>query len=111
MNPIKEWRVANRAADGKKARCKPDSDRLSRLSLVALGLVFGDIATSSLYAIRECFFGEYGIEVSRANVLGTLSFVFWTLVMIVALKYLTFVVKADNHGEGGVIAFLSSLPG
>jgi KUP system potassium uptake protein len=78
--------------------------QLARLSLAALGVVFGDIATSPIYAIRECFHGEYGIAVSQANVLGILSLMFWSLVMIVGLKYLMFVFRADNNGEGGVIA-------
>lgn len=78
--------------------------RLARLSLTALGVVFGDIATSPIYAIRECFYGEYGIDVNHANVMGILSLVFWALVMIVGFKYLIFVFRADNHGEGGVIA-------
>jgi KUP system potassium uptake protein len=78
--------------------------QLAWLSLAALGVVFGDIATSPIYAIRECFHGEYGIEVSDANVMGILSLMFWALVLIVGLKYLIFVFRADNHGEGGVIA-------
>ena len=81
------------------------SDRqLLKLSLAALGVVFGDIGTSPLYAIRECFHGEYGIAVSPANVLGVLSLMFWALVMIVTVKYLIFVFRAENQGEGGVMA-------
>ena len=86
-------------------------NRLSRLSLAALGVVFGDIATSPIYAIRECFHGEYGIDVSHANVLGILSLMFWALVMIVGLKYLTFVFRANNHGEGGEIALIALIRG
>ncbi|MGW8161405.1 MAG: potassium transporter Kup [Desulfobulbales bacterium] len=78
--------------------------RLATLALAALGVVFGDIGTSPLYAIRECFHGEYGIAVTHANILGVLSLMFWTLVIIVTVKYLTFVLRADNNGEGGVIA-------
>ena len=77
---------------------------LATLSLAALGVVFGDIGTSPLYAIRECFHGEYGIPVTHENILGVLSLMFWALVMIVSLKYLSFVIRADNNGEGGVIA-------
>ncbi len=86
-------------------------NRLSRLSLAALGVVFGDISTSPIYAIRECFHGEYGIDVSHANVLGILSLMFWALVMIVGLKYLTFVFRANNHGEGGEIALIALIRG
>jgi KUP system potassium uptake protein len=85
--------------------------RLARLSLAALGVVFGDIGTSPIYAIRECFHGEYGIEVSHGNVMGILSLMFWALVMIVGFKYLTFVFRADNRGEGGVIALTALIRG
>jgi KUP system potassium uptake protein len=78
--------------------------RLAELSLAALGIVFGDIGTSPLYAVRECFHGEYGIAVTHANILGVLSLMFWALVMIVSLKYLVFILRADNNREGGVIA-------
>ncbi|MDD5759299.1 MAG: potassium transporter Kup [Desulfobulbaceae bacterium] len=78
--------------------------KLVGLSLAAMGVVFGDIGTSPLYAIRECFHGEYGIAVNNGNVLGVLSLIFWSLVLIVSLKYLTFILQADNDGEGGVLA-------
>lgn len=85
--------------------------RLAGLSLLALGVVFGDIATSPIYAMRECFHGEYGIPVNHANVMGILSLMFWALVMIVCLKYLIFVFRADNHGEGGVLALTALVRG
>jgi len=89
-----------------------DADRrLLKMSLAALGVVFGDIGTSPIYAIRECFHGDYGIAVSPANVMGTLSLMFWALVMIVGLKYLIFVFRADNRGEGGVIALTALIRG
>ncbi len=78
--------------------------RLAGLSLAALGVVFGDIGTSPLYAVRECFHGEYGIPISQGNVLGVLSLLVWALILIVSLKYLTFIMKADNDGEGGILA-------
>ncbi len=78
--------------------------RFAGLSLAALGVVFGDIGTNPLYALRECFHGEYGIPVSHANVLGVLSLLVWSLILIVSLKYLTFIMKADNDGEGGILA-------
>ena len=89
----------------------PEGRRLAQLSLTALGVVFGDIGTSPLYAIRECFYGEYGIPVTQGNVLGVLSLMFWALLLIVTLKYLTFVVRADNHGEGGVLALTALVKG
>jgi len=87
------------------------NSRLAQLSLAAMGVVFGDIGTSPLYAIRECFHGEYGIDVSHTNVMGILSLIFWALVMIVGFKYLLFVFRADNHGEGGVIALTALIRG
>ncbi|NTV46940.1 MAG: potassium transporter Kup [Chlorobiales bacterium] len=78
--------------------------RLISLSIAALGVVFGDIGTSPLYALRECFHGEYGIAITSANILGVLSLLFWSLILIVSLKYLTFIMKADNQGEGGILA-------
>jgi KUP system potassium uptake protein len=82
----------------------PTGKRLAALSLAAMGVVFGDIGTSPLYALRECFHGEYGIAVSPENVLGVLSLIFWTLMLIVSFKYLTMVLRADHDGEGGVLA-------
>jgi len=78
--------------------------QLTALSLGALGVVFGDIGTSPLYAMRECFHGEYGIAATTANVLGVLSLIFWALLLIVSVKYLGFILRADNEGEGGVLA-------
>ncbi len=83
--------------------------RLTGLSFAVLGVVFGDIATSPIYAIRECFYGEYGIPISPDNIMGILSLMFWTLTIIVGVKYLIFVFRADNRGEGGVIALTALL--
>lgn len=79
------------------------------LALGALGIVFGDIGTSPLYAIREAFFGLHPVEATEANVLGILSLVVWSLLLIVSLKYLVFVLRADNRGEGGVFSLFSLL--
>ncbi len=80
---------------------------LARLALGALGVVYGDIGTSPLYAIRECFNPVHGIESNLANTLGILSLVFWSLTLVVVVKYLTFVMRADNHGDGGILALLA----
>src|SRR6266481_1563935 len=82
---------------------------LAALGLGALGVVYGDIGTSPLYALKECFGGEYGIAPSAENVLGVLSLVFWSLLLVVVVKYLTFIMRADNHGEGGILALLALL--
>ncbi|MEN6498658.1 MAG: KUP/HAK/KT family potassium transporter, partial [Thermoguttaceae bacterium] len=78
--------------------------QLLLLSLAALGVVYGDIGTSPLYAVRECFQGPHAIQVSPLNVLGVLSLVFWALVLIISVKYLIFILQADNRGEGGILA-------
>jgi KUP system potassium uptake protein len=79
------------------------------LSLGALGVVYGDIGTSPLYAMRECFHGPHSIPVSHANVLGVLSLIFWSLIIVISIKYLIFVVRADNRGEGGILSLMSLL--
>jgi KUP system potassium uptake protein len=77
---------------------------LAALSLAALGVVYGDIGTSPLYALRECFHGPHAIAVSPQNVLGVLSLIFWALILIISIKYLGFILRADNRGEGGILA-------
>ena len=77
---------------------------LAALSLTALGIVFGDIGTSPIYALRESFHSANGIDPTQANVLGVLSPILWSLIIVISIKYLTFVMRADNHGEGGIIA-------
>ncbi len=82
---------------------------LAKLTLAALGVVYGDIGTSPLYAIRECFTLPHGVEVTRANVLGVESLFFWSLSLVIVVKYLTFIMRADNRGEGGILALLALL--
>jgi KUP system potassium uptake protein len=76
------------------------------LTLAALGVVYGDIGTSPLYALRECFHGPLALPVSANNVMGVLSLIFWSLLLIISVKYLIFVMRADNDGEGGIIALM-----
>jgi len=85
------------------------SDRryLLILSLGALGVVYGDIGTSPLYAMRECFFGPHAMPVTRDNIFGVLSLVFWSLILVISVKYLVFVMRADNRGEGGIMSLMS----
>ncbi|MBI4612867.1 MAG: potassium transporter Kup [Planctomycetes bacterium] len=84
--------------------------RLAALALGALGVIYGDIGTSPLYAVRECFHGPHAVDVSQANVLGVLSLIFWALTFVVCVQYLMFVLRADNRGEGGVFALLALVP-
>jgi KUP system potassium uptake protein len=81
------------------------------LSLGALGVVFGDIGTSPLYALRESLAGEHGLPPSDGNVLGVLSLIFWSLIIVVTVKYLLIVMRADNEGEGGILALTSLVTG
>lgn len=74
------------------------------LALAALGVVFGDIGTSPLYAIRECFHGPHAVPATYGNVLGVLSLIIWSLVVVISVKYVGFILRADNHGEGGILA-------
>ena len=84
---------------------------LVTLALTALGVVYGDIGTSPLYAIRESFYGTHGIAVTHGNVLGVLSLVFWALVIVVTIKYHIVIIRADNKGEGGVLALMALVNG
>ncbi len=77
---------------------------LAALSLAALGVVYGDIGTSPIYALREALHTEHGVAPSPENVLGLLSLIFWALIIVISIKYLIFVMRADNCGEGGMIA-------
>jgi KUP system potassium uptake protein len=77
------------------------------LVVAALGIVFGDIGTSPLYTMKECFAGIYPVAPTPGNILGILSLIFWSLILIVTLKYVVLVMRADNKGEGGIIALLS----
>src|SRR6185295_9478751 len=81
-----------------------------KLAVAALGVVYGDIGTSPLYALKECLHGEHAVTPTPANVLGVLSLIFWALTFVVTIKYLTFILRADNHGEGGILALLAIVP-
>ena len=86
------------------ASAPPTGKYLAALSLAALGVVYGDIGTSPLYAIRESFSELYGVAPTPANILGVLSLIFWSLIIVISIKYLVFVMRADNNGEGGIMA-------
>ncbi len=83
---------------------------VAKLVILAAGVVFGDIGTSPLYALRECVDPDHGVPPTHENLLGILSLVFWSLTMVVTVKYLTFIMKADNRGEGGILALLALAP-
>ncbi|MFV3351961.1 low affinity potassium transporter Kup [Aeromonas veronii] len=75
--------------------------------LAAIGVVYGDIGTSPLYTLRECLSGQFGFGVEPASILGFLSLIFWLLILVVSVKYLSFVMRADNAGEGGILTLMS----
>lgn len=85
------------------------TEPISALSLAALGVVFGDIGTSPLYAFQQCFTGDFPAAVTSANVLGICSLIFWALVVVVCVKYVAFMMRADYDGEGGILALLAQL--
>ncbi len=88
-------------------RPEPKGKALALLSFTALGVVFGDIGTSPLYALKECFSGTHGVPLTPENVLGVLSLIFWSLNFLISFKYLTHMLRADNRGAGGVLALLA----
>jgi KUP system potassium uptake protein len=100
VSAVRRWR---------SAEAQPHGWRLATLSLTALGVVYGDIGTSPLYAFRECFKPEYGLVPTPATVYGVLSLIIWSLILVVSVKYLGFVMRADNQGEGGILALLASI--
>jgi KUP system potassium uptake protein len=113
-------RVAPRAGSAKAGPVNPTTEaplapsegqdsfkRTTLLVVGAVGVVYGDIGTSPLYALRECFTGPHGITPSPQNVLGVLSLIVWSLIISVSVKYLAFVLRADNRGEGGILALMA----
>ena len=81
--------------------------KLVAITIAAIGVVYGDIGTSPLYAMRECFSGSYAVLPTRDNVLGILSLIFWSLIIVISIKYIIFVMRADNRGEGGILALMA----
>ena len=86
---------------------KPGTSKLGALTLGALGVVYGDIGTSPLYVMKTVFDPAYGLSLNPANLVGIVSLIFWSLMVVVTLKYVTLIMRADNHGEGGIMALLA----
>src|SRR6185369_13336183 len=92
----------------KLPRLRKHRNRFGTLTLAALGVVYGDIGTSPLYALKEVFGGtHHPVPIAEANVLGILSLVFWALMAIVSIKYIVFIMRANNKGEGGIMALMA----
>jgi len=105
----------NPGPDGQKhalENAAPDAQHdqpFALMALAVLGIVYGDIGTSPIYALRESFAGAHPLPITPENVLGILSLIFWTLVLVISLKYMVFILRADNRGEGGIFALLALL--
>ncbi len=98
---------ANRQPTTHHVDASPTGKRLAILTLTALGVVYGDIGTSPLYALKECFSPMYGLQPTPVNVFGVLSLIVWALTLVVSIKYVSFILRADNRGEGGTFALLA----
>jgi KUP system potassium uptake protein len=96
-----------KAGGGGHAQTHTTPSALMVMSLGALGVVYGDIGTSPLYALKECFVEPHGVEPTPENVLGLLSLFFWSLTLVVVVKYIGFVLRADNRGEGGILSLMA----
>jgi len=94
-------------SEAKAVEADPARKALHVMVVGAIGVVFGDIGTSPLYTFSEAFSDQHGMPVTTFNVLGVLSLVLWTLLIVVALKYITFIMRADNKGEGGIMAMMA----
>ena len=90
-------------------RKPPSGKALAALAIGAIGVVYGDIGTSPLYAMKEAFAGPLAVPLTKDNVLGLLSLIFWSLNILITYKYLSLMMQADNRGEGGVLALLALL--
>ena len=106
---VEQGRNAQQEALNRAPPATPHSQSFAVLAVAVLGVVYGDIGTSPIYALRECFAGKDPIAVTPDNVLGILSLVFWTLILVISLKYMVYVLRADNRGEGGTFAMLALL--
>ena len=89
---------------------RPSARALLPLTLTTIGVVYGDIGTSPLYTIRECFFGSHSVPPTPENVLGVLSLIIYALLIVISIKYIAIVMRADNRGEGGILALTALLP-
>lgn len=107
--PVSAGRDAHKLAFEHDAEEASKNKMFAPLALAVLGVVYGDIGTSPIYALQQCFIGDHPMVVDKANILGILSLVFWTLIMVISIKYMIFVLANDNKGEGGVFALLALL--
>ena len=102
--------VADPAPISAPPQPRPSARALLPLTLTAIGVVYGDIGTSPLYTIRECFFGTHSVPPTPENVLGVLSLIIYALLIVISIKYIAIVMRADNQGEGGILALTALVP-
>lgn len=100
-------RLSSSFTEGSRVSADSSSNRVSALAISAIGVVFGDIGTSPLYALRETFVGHHPLPVTPEHVLGVLSLIFWAILLLISIKYVAIIMRADNHGEGGSLALLA----
>jgi KUP system potassium uptake protein len=105
--PPQEVQILEPPTNGVVEDKKPRGKYLAYLCLGALGVVYGDIGTSPLYALRECFHGPHAVQPTIPNTLGVLSLITWSLLIVISVKYLVYVMRADNKGEGGILALMA----
>lgn len=98
--------MAEKKKNKKNSEDERDTKYLLFLAFSALGVVYGDIGTSPLYALRECFHGKHAVDATPENILGVLSLIFWSLTLVISVKYLIIILRADNQGEGGILALM-----
>src|SRR6516162_5503014 len=111
LQQLSELAPAHQSASGTDhAHASGHRASLAALALAALGVVFGDIGTSPLYTLKECLHAAGGTKASVDDLYGILSLMFWALIMVVTVKYLMFVMRADHNGEGGIFALLAIVP-
>jgi KUP system potassium uptake protein len=103
-SPSQDATQISRDANAGEQGAHVPSGNLWAIALAALGVVYGDIGTSPLYALRECFHGPHAMAVNEGTILGVLSLLFWCLIFVISIKYMIFVLSADNRGEGGILA-------
>jgi KUP system potassium uptake protein len=108
QTPLSHGTHSGNGSHGTEAQ-HPSNNKTIALAIGALGVVYGDIGTSPLYAVRECFSGSHSVAITHANIFGVMSLVFWSLTFIVSLKYVIYILRADNRGEGGIFALFGLL--
>src|SRR5262245_57176513 len=110
MMPDRALGAATEPTDAVVAAQRDKPNSAWTLALGALGVVYGDLGTNPLFALRECFTGHHGLALTRENILGCASLAVWALIIVISVKYCLLILRADNEGEGGTLALLGKIP-